>query len=310
MYAMMVVMESQKSQLDALTSGASSSTPPTPVETSDKPSLGEVDPEKVEEVEGDDDASKKGNTPRGHGTETPPPVSYVSGRHLQMPHLASCGPPPPLDASSFANWQDNMRSHINFVSIELWRIIEQGFHPTSKDLNNLLPWEQIDKQLNASALHLIHMSLTEKDKAFVRNITSAKEAWDALTNLFIDNESIQESKYDEAHNDAYNFAMLDGESPKELHRRLSALQVKLVDLGSTQCDWKWMKRKFIQALFPFFKDTVNSIKGNANFRKMSAHDILQEMVARKIFEKNADDALARACGVRAPNLAWGDQSSL
>jgi hypothetical protein len=79
------------------------------------------------------------------------------------------------------------------VSIELWRIIEQGFNPTSKDLNNLLPWETIDKQLNASALHLIHMSLSEKDKAFVRSISSAKEAWDVLTNLFIGNESIQES---------------------------------------------------------------------------------------------------------------------
>jgi hypothetical protein len=162
-----------------------------------------------------------------------------------MPHLASCGPPPPLDASSFVNWQDNMRSHINFVSIELWRIIEQGFNPTSKDLNNLLSWETIDKQLNASALHLIHMSLSEKDKAFVRSISSAKEAWDILTNLFIGNESIQESKFDEASNEADNFAMLDGETPKELNRRLSALQVKLTDLGSTQCDWKWMKRKFI-----------------------------------------------------------------
>jgi hypothetical protein len=58
------------------------------------------------------------------------------------------------------------------------------------------------------------MSLSKKDKAFVRNITSAKDAWDALTNLFIGNESIQESKYDEAHNEAEKFAMLDGESPK------------------------------------------------------------------------------------------------
>jgi hypothetical protein len=111
-----------------------------------------------------------------------------------------------------------MRSHINFVSIELWRIIEQGFNPTSKDLNNLLPWEHIDKQLNASALHLIHMSLSEKDKAFVRSITSAKEAWDALTDLFIGNASIQESKFDEAHNEVENFAMLDGEDPQELSR--------------------------------------------------------------------------------------------
>jgi hypothetical protein len=104
--------------------------------------------------------------------------------------------------------------------------------------------------------------------------------------------------------------MLYGETPVELHRRLSALQVKLVDLGSTQCDWKWKKRKFIQALLPFFKETVNSIKGNANFRKMSAHDILQEMMARKISEKNVDDALACARGVRAPNLALKAKVSL
>jgi hypothetical protein len=97
--------------------------------------------------------------------------------------------------------------------------------------------------------------------------------------------------------------MLDGETPEELHRRLSALQVKLIDLGSTQCDGKWMKRKFFQALLPFMKDTMNSIKGGANYWKMTAHDILQEIAARKISDKNADDALARACGVHAPNLA-------
>ena len=239
MDAMMAAMESQKSLLDALTSGTSNTTPPTPVDTSgkDKPSLNEEDPDK-EGDENNDDPPIKDDTSRGHSPGIPHPTSYVSGRHLQMPHLASCGPPPPLDASSFANWQDNMRSHINFVSIELWRIIEQGFCPTSKDLTNLLPWEQIDKQLNASALHLIHMSLTEKDKAFVRNISSAKEAWDILTNLFIGNESIQESKFDEASNEADNFAMLDGETPEELHRRLLSLQVKLTDLGSTQCDWR------------------------------------------------------------------------
>jgi hypothetical protein len=283
MVAMMVETQSPNTQLEALASGTSSTTPPAPVDTSDKGDpLNNDDLEKVDDVEGDRDTAKKDNTPRGHNSEIPPPVSYVSGRHLKMPHLALCGPPPPLDASSLANWQDNMRSHINFVSIGLWRIIEQGFHPSSKDLNNLQPWELIDKQLNASALHLIHMSLSEKDKAFVRSISSAKEAWDALTNLFIGNKSIQESKFNEAHNEADNFAMLDGESPEELHRRLSAIQVKLIDLGSTQCDGKWMKRKFVQALLPFMKDTMNSIKGDANFRKMTAHDILQEIAERKI----------------------------
>jgi hypothetical protein len=64
-----------------------------------------------------------------------------------------------------------------------------------------------------------------------------------------------------------------------------------------------MKREFIQALLPFMKDTTNSIKGDSNFQKMTAHNILQEIVARKISKKNADDALAHARGVRAPNLA-------
>jgi hypothetical protein len=162
MEAMMVEIQSHKTKLEALSSATSSTTTPAPVDISDKgdplnkeKSL-EDDPEKVEEVEGDEDTTKKGDTPRGHKLEIPYPTSYVSRRHLQMPHLASCGPPPPFDASSFANWQDNMYSHINFVSIELWRIIEQGINPTSNDLKTLLPWEHIDKQLNACALHLIH----------------------------------------------------------------------------------------------------------------------------------------------------------
>jgi hypothetical protein len=121
------------------------------------------------------------------------------------------------------------------------------------------------------------MSLFEKDKAFVRSITSAKEAWDALTNLFIGNASIQESKFDEAHNEADNFAMLDCEDPQELHMRLSALQVKLIDLGSTQYGGNWMKRKLVQALLSFMKDTINSIKGDANIQKMTTHDILQDI---------------------------------
>jgi hypothetical protein len=105
MDAMMASMKSQKSQLDALTSGTSSTTPPTPIETpdKDKPSLNEKDPDK-DGNESNEDPPKKDDTSRGHSMEIPPPTSYVSGRHLQMPDLASCGPPPPLDASSFANW--------------------------------------------------------------------------------------------------------------------------------------------------------------------------------------------------------------
>jgi hypothetical protein len=96
MEAMMVEIQSHKTKLEALTSGTSSTTPPALVDASDKgdplnkEKPLEDDPEKVSEVEGDEDTTKKGDTPRGHNSEIPHPTSYVSGRHLQMPHLASC----------------------------------------------------------------------------------------------------------------------------------------------------------------------------------------------------------------------------
>jgi hypothetical protein len=86
--------------------------------------------------------------------------------------------------------------------IELWRIIKQGYNPTSSDPDNCLPWELVDMKLSASTLHLTHMCLSKKDKALVQTVTSAKETCDTLMKLFISNDSIQESKYKEANNEA------------------------------------------------------------------------------------------------------------
>jgi hypothetical protein len=126
MTTMMEEIQNNKTKLEALSSGTTSTTSPAPVDTSGKgdPLNKEKppgdDPEKVDDDEGDENSPKKGGTPRGKHSEVPHPTSYVSGSHIQMPHLASCGPPPQLDPSSFANWQKNVRSHINFASIELW----------------------------------------------------------------------------------------------------------------------------------------------------------------------------------------------
>jgi hypothetical protein len=86
MEVMMGAIESQKSKFDALISGMSSTTPPTPVETSVKPTLNEDDPDEDGD-EGDEDPPKVDDTSKGHSPEIPHPTSYVSERYLQMPHL-------------------------------------------------------------------------------------------------------------------------------------------------------------------------------------------------------------------------------
>jgi hypothetical protein len=139
--------------------------------------------------------------------------------------------------------------------------------------------------------------------AHIRAFSTAKEAWDYLTELIIGNASIQSSKFDEVNNDPDGFAMVDGETPKEMYRRLKALCVAMVDLGATYVDDKWIKRKFVQALLPYEEIKLNSIKGRVDYRTMSSNDVLSEIIAMTIAKKNADDARARSHGVRKVNLA-------
>ena len=137
----------------------------------------------------------------------------------------------------------------------------------------------------------------------MRTLNTAKEAWDHLTSLFIGNESIQESKFEEIHNEADNFCMYDSETPEDMYRRLKALSVAMYDHRAHYVDDKWIKRKFVQAVLPFEDQKMTSIKGRADYRKMSSNDILSEIVAMTISKKNAEDALARGQGVRKGNLA-------
>jgi hypothetical protein len=69
--------------------------------------------------------------------------------------------------------------------MELWRIIKDGYNVN--DPKNLTRRKTMDSQLNATA----------------------KKAWDYLTNLFIENISIQSSRLEEKCNESDGFSMLD-----------------------------------------------------------------------------------------------------
>ena len=54
-----------------------------------------------------------------------------------------------------------MRSHINSASIALWKIVETGYKAV--DPTNLTRREEVECQLNATALDLIRVGVGEKD---------------------------------------------------------------------------------------------------------------------------------------------------
>ncbi|KAK1616250.1 hypothetical protein QYE76_021767 [Lolium multiflorum] len=139
--------------------------------------------------------------------------------------------------------------YLKCTSTELWRIIEEGYSP--RDPKNLTRREAVDDQLNVTAINMIHMAVTPKDRAHIRSLKTAKEAWNKLDKIFLANESIQSSRFDEVNNMAENFVMNEGESPEEMYRCLIALAVQMQDLGATFVDDLWIKKKFYNALLPW-----------------------------------------------------------
>jgi hypothetical protein len=66
-----------------------------------------------------------------------------------------------------------MASHVHSSSIELRRIVENGFK--AKDPNNLTRREVVDSQLNASALHMIQIFMGSKDLPHIQHFATPKK---------------------------------------------------------------------------------------------------------------------------------------
>jgi hypothetical protein len=77
--------------------------------------------------------------------------------------------------------------------IELWRIVEEGFK--AMDPNNLTRREAVDSQLNATALHMIQVAVGSKDLPHIQHFSTAKEAWQGLSDVFVGNESMKRTRY-------------------------------------------------------------------------------------------------------------------
>jgi len=142
-----------------------------------------------------------------------------------------------------------MKTHVRSSCIELWNIIEQELY--IGDPNNLTRREVVNSQLNATALHMIQQGLGTKDYPHIEHLSIAKEAWDALTVLFVGNESMRRNRYDALSNEVEGFYMKEGEDHEDMYRRLKTTATAFGNVGASHVDDAWIKRKYVSALMPF-----------------------------------------------------------
>jgi hypothetical protein len=172
------------------------------------------------------------------------------------------------------------------------------------DPNNLTRREVVDSQLNATALHMIQIAVGSKDLPHIQHFSTAKEAWQGLSDVFVGNESMKRTRYVAFSNQAEGFFMMDGEDHQEMYRRLKAIATTFKNLSAHHIDDEWIKMKYILAITPYEPADVKSVQGKHNFHEMTSNQVMQEIQAYKVAAQNAEDARARAMGMqRSSNLA-------
>ncbi|KAK1620500.1 hypothetical protein QYE76_026017 [Lolium multiflorum] len=186
------------------------------------------------------------------------------------------------------------------ASIELWRIIVEGFKPYNPD--KLTRREAVDSQLNNTALHMIQTSVGTKDLSRVRHFTTAKEAWEGLAASCIGSESTRRNKYNALRNKAEGFMRLPDEDHEVMYGRLLTVADAFRNVGATHINDSWIKEKYIDCMMPFEPIDVKTLVGRECYPSLTSQQAVHEMQALKVLEQNSHDSRNRALG-KGSNLA-------
>jgi hypothetical protein len=192
-----------------------------------------------------------------------------------------------------------MISHMRSSYIELWRIVEEGLKAVDPNLTRV-----VDSQFNATALHMIQIAVGSKDLPHIQHLSTVKEAWQGLSDVFVGNQSMKRTRYEAFSNQAEGFFIKDGEDHQEMYRMLKAIATTFKNLGARHIDDGWIKMKYVLAYMPFEPTDLKSVQGRHNYHLMTSNQVMQEMQAYKVAAQNAEDARARAIGMqKSANLA-------
>jgi hypothetical protein len=142
------------------------------------------------------------------------------------------------------------------------------------DPNNLTRREVIDSQLNATALHMIQIVVGSKDLPHIQHFSTAKEAWEGLSDVFVGNESMKRTRYEAFNNQAGGVFMKDGEDYQEMYQRLKAIATTFKNLGARHIDDEWIKMKYVSSYMPFEPEELNSLQGRYNYNLMTSNQVM------------------------------------
>ncbi|KAK1651069.1 hypothetical protein QYE76_068874 [Lolium multiflorum] len=139
---------------------------------------------------------------------------------------------------------------------------------------------------------MIHMAVTPKDRAHIRSLKTAKEAWDKLDKLFLGNESIQSSRFDEVNNVAISKKNVEDRVARTHNTRKLNLALKMKDYGASESNVdpiEWspddLKAEYHEHMALAVKSFWNGYKRRSSIQSCYNCGDTRHLVAECIYER-------------------------
>ena len=97
---------------------------------------------------------------------------------------------PVFTGSNYAIWSARMKLFLLAQGLEIWQIVEDGYTIPS-DLSTLGTVEKRRYDCNSRAASLITGAVIDSELVKILHLSTAKEMWDKLQNVFLGDENMK-----------------------------------------------------------------------------------------------------------------------
>ena len=82
---------------------------------------------------------------------------------------------------------------------------------------------------------------------------------------------MRHNKYSALKNQAEGFMKKQGEDHQDMYARLITVAAAFRNVGAKHIDDKWIKEKYVEALWPYEPQDLKTLMGRHNYYDMSSH---------------------------------------
>ncbi|PNX80237.1 phytoalexin-deficient 4-2 protein [Trifolium pratense] len=183
---------------------------------------------------------------------------------------------PVFTGENYEFWKECMSVHIMSIDMEVWKAVTNGIHQPTHIVNGVLlaklenDWNEDDQkkvQYDFKARNILISSIGVNEFYAISHCKTAKEMWDALSNIYEGTDDVKQSKIDMLSHEFELFTLEANESIASMQMRFTQIVNKLGNLGKTISNQE-CTNKILRSLSREWQPKVTAIKEAQNLNTL------------------------------------------